>query len=131
MKVVLTGATGFIGSHVLADLHKHGHEVTALVREDAQADGIAARGATPAVADTISGLLVCAATNSGAAIVARPLPSAEVVLAAHSFANRDPSASATSSDATFAHPHGPVIRRVSSRRIVGRYRRYDTGNGPR
>jgi nucleoside-diphosphate-sugar epimerase len=51
MKVVLTGATGFIGSHVLADLSKHGHEVTALVRDDAQADSVAARGAIPAVAD--------------------------------------------------------------------------------
>jgi nucleoside-diphosphate-sugar epimerase len=51
MKVVLTGATGFIGSHVLADLGKHGHEVTALVRDDAQADAAAARGAMPVVAD--------------------------------------------------------------------------------
>ena len=51
MKVVLTGATGFIGSHVLADLCKHGHEVTALVRDDAQADTVAARGATPVVVD--------------------------------------------------------------------------------
>jgi nucleoside-diphosphate-sugar epimerase len=51
MKVVLTGATGFIGSHVLADLHKHGHEVTALIRDDAQADTVAAGGATPAVVD--------------------------------------------------------------------------------
>src|SRR5689334_16658293 len=51
MDVVLTGATGFIGSHVLADLYKHGHEVTALVRDDAQADTVAARGATPVVVD--------------------------------------------------------------------------------
>jgi nucleoside-diphosphate-sugar epimerase len=51
MNVVLTGATGFIGSHVLADLHKHGHEVTALVRDDAQAAAVAARGATPVVVD--------------------------------------------------------------------------------
>jgi nucleoside-diphosphate-sugar epimerase len=51
MKVVLTGATGFIGSHVLSELHEHGHEVTALVRDDTQAKGVAARGATPAVAD--------------------------------------------------------------------------------
>jgi nucleoside-diphosphate-sugar epimerase len=51
MKVVLTGATGFIGSHVLADLYKHGHEVTALVRDDDQAEAVAARGATPAVVD--------------------------------------------------------------------------------
>jgi nucleoside-diphosphate-sugar epimerase len=62
MKVVLTGATGFVGSHVLADLSKHGHEVTALVRDDAQADTVAARGATPVVVDfydrpAVAGLL--------------------------------------------------------------------------
>jgi len=51
MKVILTGATGFVGSHVLADLYEHGHEVTALVRDDAQADTVAARGATPVVVD--------------------------------------------------------------------------------
>jgi nucleoside-diphosphate-sugar epimerase len=51
MNVALTGATGFIGSHILTDLHKHGHEVTALVRDDAQAAAVAARGATPAVVD--------------------------------------------------------------------------------
>ena len=51
MKVVLTGATGFVGSHLLADLYKHGHEVTALVRDDAQAETVAARGATPAVVE--------------------------------------------------------------------------------
>jgi nucleoside-diphosphate-sugar epimerase len=51
MKVALTGATGFIGSHVLTELLKHGHEVTALVRDDTQADTVAVRGATPAVVD--------------------------------------------------------------------------------
>jgi nucleoside-diphosphate-sugar epimerase len=51
MRVALTGATGFIGSHVLTELRSRGHEVTALVRDDAHADIVAARGATPAVAD--------------------------------------------------------------------------------
>jgi nucleoside-diphosphate-sugar epimerase len=51
MKVALTGATGFIGSHVLTELQEHGHEVTALVRDSAHADLVAARGATPVVAD--------------------------------------------------------------------------------
>ena len=51
MKVALTGATGFIGSHVLTELHEHGHEVTALVRDDARADTVAARGAKAAVVD--------------------------------------------------------------------------------
>src|SRR5256884_5058302 len=51
MKVALTGATGFIGSNVLTELQQHGHEVTALVRGDAQAEAVAARGVTPAVVD--------------------------------------------------------------------------------
>src|SRR3954454_16804351 len=55
MNVALTGATGFIGSHVLAALQEHGHEVTALVRDDAHAESVAARGATPAVVDLYDG----------------------------------------------------------------------------
>ena len=51
MNVALTGATGFIGSHVLAELQGHGHEVTALVRNDGDAETVSARGATPAVVD--------------------------------------------------------------------------------
>jgi nucleoside-diphosphate-sugar epimerase len=55
MKVALTGATGFIGSHVLTELHKHAHEVTALVRNDAQAEVAATAGATPTVVDLYDG----------------------------------------------------------------------------
>jgi nucleoside-diphosphate-sugar epimerase len=51
MKVALTGATGFIGSHVLTELREHGHEVTALVRDDAHANAVAAPGVSPAVVD--------------------------------------------------------------------------------
>ena len=51
MKVALTGATGFIGSHILTELLEHGQEVTALVRDGAQADTVAGRGASPAVVD--------------------------------------------------------------------------------
>src|ERR1700675_4928433 len=62
MNVALTGATGFIGSHILTELHKRGHDVTALVRDDAQADTVAAAGAVPAVVDlydrpAVAGLL--------------------------------------------------------------------------
>ena len=51
MRIALTGATGFIGSHILAELLSRGHVVTALVRDDTDAAKVAARGATPAVAD--------------------------------------------------------------------------------
>src|SRR5438034_5812261 len=51
MKVALTGATGFIGSHVLTELREHGHEVTALLRDQAQADAVAARAANRTVVD--------------------------------------------------------------------------------
>jgi nucleoside-diphosphate-sugar epimerase len=51
MKVALTGATGFVGSHVLTELRDRGHEVTALVRNQGDAEVVAARGATPVVVD--------------------------------------------------------------------------------
>jgi nucleoside-diphosphate-sugar epimerase len=49
MNVALTGATGFVGSHILAELLTNGHEVTALVRGDAEAQKVGAQGATPAI----------------------------------------------------------------------------------
>jgi len=69
MNVALTGATGFIGSHVLAELQEHGHEVTALVRDASQVDSVAEHGAKATVVDlydrpAVVGLL----TDSDAAI---------------------------------------------------------------
>jgi nucleoside-diphosphate-sugar epimerase len=51
MKIALTGATGFVGSHILTELHAHGHEVTALVRDDTEAAKVTANGAAPAIVD--------------------------------------------------------------------------------
>ncbi len=51
MKVALTAATGFIGSHILTELLGHDHEVLALVRDEDQADVVTARGAIPTVVD--------------------------------------------------------------------------------
>jgi nucleoside-diphosphate-sugar epimerase len=51
MKVALTGATGFVGSHILTELQENGHEVTALVRDEDQANKIGGRGATSVVVD--------------------------------------------------------------------------------
>jgi nucleoside-diphosphate-sugar epimerase len=74
MNVALTGATGFIGSHVLTELQKHGHEVTALVRDDAQADIVATRGAAPIVVDLYDRPAVVSAlrTADGAVHTASP-----------------------------------------------------------
>jgi nucleoside-diphosphate-sugar epimerase len=49
MNIALTGSAGYIGSHVLAELAAHGHEVTAAVRNDTEA--AAARPAAAVVVD--------------------------------------------------------------------------------
>jgi nucleoside-diphosphate-sugar epimerase len=69
MKVALTGATGFIGSHVLTELQQHGHEVTAFVRDDTQAEVVAARGATPAVVDLYDRPAVTGALSNAEAAI--------------------------------------------------------------
>jgi nucleoside-diphosphate-sugar epimerase len=51
MNIALTGGNGYVGSHVLTELVLHGHEVTALVRTDEEAEKVRARGAKPVVAD--------------------------------------------------------------------------------
>src|SRR3954451_20498572 len=51
MKIALTGATGFIGSHILTELLSNGHAVVALVRDDTDGATVAARGAPPHVGD--------------------------------------------------------------------------------
>src|ERR1700728_997928 len=51
MNIALTGSSGFVGSHVLAELVAHGHEVTAIVRNEDDAISVATQGATAAVVD--------------------------------------------------------------------------------
>src|SRR4051794_8662951 len=69
MNVALTGATGFIGSHVLTELLEHGYEVAALVRDDAQAERVADRGATPTVVDLYDqSVVVSVLSNADGAI---------------------------------------------------------------
>lgn len=74
MRIALTGATGFIGSHVLAELQSNGHDVTALVRDDAQAASVTERGATPAIVDLYNRPAVVEALkrNDGAVHTASP-----------------------------------------------------------
>ena len=42
MKVLLTGATGFVGGHTMAELLRAGHQVTALVRDPDRLEAVAA-----------------------------------------------------------------------------------------
>jgi nucleoside-diphosphate-sugar epimerase len=74
MNVMLTGSTGFVGSHILTELQTHGHEVTAVVRNDTQADSVAAAGAVPAMVDLYdrSAMENLLATADGAIHTASP-----------------------------------------------------------
>jgi nucleoside-diphosphate-sugar epimerase len=51
MHIFLTGATGYIGSAVLDAVIKGGHTVTAMARDKEKAEQLAAKGATPLVAE--------------------------------------------------------------------------------
>ncbi|WP_157415538.1 NAD-dependent epimerase/dehydratase family protein [Agromyces allii] len=51
MTILLTGATGYIGSAILDALLDDGHDVLAVVRSDSAAERVAARGATALVGD--------------------------------------------------------------------------------
>lgn len=49
MRIFLTGASGYIGAAVLDALVKHGHDVTALVRDNEKAARVTSRGGRPVV----------------------------------------------------------------------------------
>lgn len=69
MHIFLTGATGYIGSAVRAALIKGGHQVTAMARDKEKAERLAARGATPVVAELDTPKRYLAAAKAADAIV--------------------------------------------------------------
>lgn len=58
MSILLTGATGYIGSSVLPRLLSEGHDVTALVRDDLKAETVRVAGAEAVVGDAADAALV-------------------------------------------------------------------------
>ena len=53
MKLLLTGATGRVGSHLLPRLVAQGHDVRAVARSEAAAETVKAAGAEPLLADLL------------------------------------------------------------------------------
>jgi nucleoside-diphosphate-sugar epimerase len=78
MKVLVTGASGFLGGFACAELERRGHEVSALVRTA----GSAPTGTTPVVADLTDGTGLTTA-------LAKEQPEAIVHLAAEIATQRD------------------------------------------
>jgi len=64
MKVLLTGATGYIGTSVLDRLLADGHAVTALVRDAAKARAVEEAGATALVGDVTDATLIAEAAHA-------------------------------------------------------------------
>lgn len=69
MKVLLTGATGYIGTSVLARLRAAGHTVTALVRDAEKASAVEVAGAVALVGDVLDSALVTAATAEADGVI--------------------------------------------------------------
>lgn len=69
MKVLLTGATGYIGSSVLSRLLAEGHEVTALVRDAAKALAVEDAGAIGLVGDVTDAAIVAEAASAADGVV--------------------------------------------------------------
>jgi nucleoside-diphosphate-sugar epimerase len=69
MHIFLTGATGYIGSAVLDALITGGHQVTAMARDPEKAERLAAKGATPVVAELGLPMRYLAAVKAADAVV--------------------------------------------------------------
>ncbi len=69
MDVLLTGATGHVGSALVDALLRAGHDVTAVVRSPQKADALARRGVTPLIADLTRADAVVGALGRTDAIV--------------------------------------------------------------
>lgn len=129
MRVLVTGGTGFVGSHTAAALLRAGHEVRLLVRDPAKAERVFASLAVP-VPDRVRGDVLdraaveqslegCDAVVHAAAVVANDRRRADEVLRTNPAAARNVLGAAVdagadpivhvSSVASLFPPPGPVI----------------------
>jgi nucleoside-diphosphate-sugar epimerase len=69
MNILLTGATGFIGSSVLPRLLDEGHSVTALVRDADKAAAVEAAGATALIGDAADARTVERAARASEGVI--------------------------------------------------------------
>src|SRR5437868_2379285 len=110
MRIFLTGATGYVGAAVLDALVRGGHDVTALVRNNEKARGVAKRGAHPVIgnlndlesfrgsAEAQDGYVHAAYDSSAAGGPAIELAALEALIAA---AKRPRTAGSTAPDTRF------------------------------
>ncbi len=131
MRVLVTGATGFVGSHTVSALHADGHELTLLARSPERARRmLTARGLDPGSCSIVPGDMLdagavraamegCDAVVHAAAVVgidgakavqarATNERGARHVLGAAVLAGLDPIVYVSSVSALF-HPGGPVV----------------------
>jgi len=64
MRIFLAGATGAVGTPLLRELTRAGHDVTATTRSPSKADGLRAAGAEPVVLDALDRDAVVAAVTT-------------------------------------------------------------------
>lgn len=74
MKVLLTGATGYIGSAVAEALQRAGHEVTGLARSDEAAARLKDKNIRPLRGDLTDAELLSAAAREAGAVIHTALP---------------------------------------------------------
>jgi len=126
MRVLVTGGTGMVGGHVIAQLRGRGDRVLALARSDAAARSLTALGA-----DVLRGEITDAATIDRAAGESDAVVhTAAVVLGRDDWpAYHALNVAATERVAAAAARHGRRLVHLSSVAVYGRRETYDGGPG--